>query len=866
YDPDGQQTTVTQAGGSGATVTPRATSYGYDANGNQTTVQDARGYTTTTTYNADDEATLVTDPLGNATLTCYDGGGNVTQTVPPDGVAANGLTPASCPTSYPSGYAASHRLAADATAYTYDVDGNQTAITTPAPAGQTGYETTTSTYDGADNLIQTTAPPNSNAQGASNQVTRDTYDAVGRLISSTSGYGTSAASTTSYCYDPNGDRTSVVYPDGNTSGTAACEIASPWVVSSSSYPAQAAYQATSSYDSAAELVSATTPATTAAPSGATTTYTYDAAGNTLTSADPNGITTTWTYTPSNWKASISYSGSSAHSVSYTYDANGHKTAMTDATGSSNYVYDPFGELTSATNGAGQEIGYGYDAGGNLTALTYPLPASATWATTSTVAYGYNHADVLNSVTDFTGHQISITNNGEGLPTAATLGSTGDTISTSYDQTSAPSSVSLQNGPTTLQSFSYASAPSGTILTETDTPSSPQSPAVYTYDAKGRVTSMTPGTGSAMAYSFDASTNLTTLPVGAAGTYDKSGELTSSTLSGTTTSYTYNADGEQLTASQGSTTLSVGTWNGAMQLATYNDSMADMTAAAYDGNGMRASSTITPSGKSAVTQGYVWDTVRRIPQLIMDSSSAYIYGDGNAPAEQVNLSTGVSTYLIPDRLGSVRGTVDSSGTLTGTTNYDAWGNPETAGGLTATTPFGFASGYTDPNGLIYLIDRYYDPVTGQFISVDPDVSQTYEPYGYANGNPISEIDPTGLTGIYDSYCRGQSRLQIVHEYDKKASSRRVVLRCGYVSGYGYLKINAKHGPWNLAFEAHVRNTLLNYNRHDVAGTSVTYYFDTLSDDPWGTYTFRVVVQWAHMSDGRMKGIITAYQSFTPGEQV
>lgn len=40
---------------------------------------------------------------------------------------------------------------------------------------------------------------------------------------------------------------------------------------------------------------------------------------------------------------------------------------------------------------------------------------------------------------------------------------------------------------------------------------------------------------------------------------------------------------------------------------------------------------------------------------------------------------------------------------------------TPGGLTATTPFGFAGGYTDPTDLIYLIHRYYDPSTGQFIS-------------------------------------------------------------------------------------------------------------------------------------------------------
>jgi YD repeat-containing protein len=108
------------------------------------------------------------------------------------------------------------------------------------------------------------------------------------------------------------------------------------------------------------------------------------------------------------------------------------------------------------------------------------------------------------VTDFNGNQITITPNADGLPASETLGSAGDTITTSYDSTDSPSSITLKNsGGTTLQSFTYADSPAGTILKETDTPSSSQSPAVYTYDAKGRVTSMTPGTGPTLNYAASA---------------------------------------------------------------------------------------------------------------------------------------------------------------------------------------------------------------------------------------------------------------------------------------------------------------------------------------------------------------------------
>ena len=55
----------------------------------------ARGYK----YTADDQLALETDPDNQQTLTCYDGDGHIAETVPAVGVAANSLTPASCPTS-----------------------------------------------------------------------------------------------------------------------------------------------------------------------------------------------------------------------------------------------------------------------------------------------------------------------------------------------------------------------------------------------------------------------------------------------------------------------------------------------------------------------------------------------------------------------------------------------------------------------------------------------------------------------------------------------------------------------------------------------------------------------------------------------
>ncbi len=215
-------------------------------------------------------------------------------------------------------------MATDATTTAYDALGDKTTVTTPAPAGLSGHETTTYAYDPAGQLTSVTAPPTSTSGGAADDVTDYTYDAAGELLTTTTGTGTATAATTSYCYDPNGDKTASVAPDGNTSSVAACSSSSPYETSSS-------YQTGYSYDSLGELVTQTAPATTAAPIGQVTTYTYDPDGNQLTSENPDGVTATDTYTPLDQVATVSYSDSTP-GVTYSYDADGNRTSMTDGSG------------------------------------------------------------------------------------------------------------------------------------------------------------------------------------------------------------------------------------------------------------------------------------------------------------------------------------------------------------------------------------------------------------------------------------------------------------------------------------------------------------------------------------------------------
>jgi hypothetical protein len=43
----------------------------------------------------------------------------------------------------------------------------------------------------------------------------------------------------------------------------------------------------------------------------------------------------------------------------------------------------------------------------------------------------------------------------------------------------------------------------------------------------------------------------------------------------------------------------------------------------------------------------------------------------------------------------------------------------------------------------VVNRYYDPTTDEFLSIDPDVASTDQPYVFTNDDPLNAEDPLGL---------------------------------------------------------------------------------------------------------------------------
>jgi RHS repeat-associated protein len=396
--------------------------------------------------------------------------------------------------------------------------------------------------------------------------------------------------------------------------------------------------------------------------------------------------------------------------------------MTDGTGTTTYGYDEFGRLSTVTDGAGAVVGYSYDTLGHVATVTYP--------DTHAITRQYDKAGRLKALTDWNNQTTSFGYDGDGnLRTTTYPNGVVDTID--VDAGDNATSVVVANGANTLASFGYTYTPSGLVDTTTDS-IAPQTNRDYGYNKLHQLVGLDTQT---TAYAYDNADNLTTLPDGSSMTYDPAGQLRTLTpTSGTATAFGFDGVGNRTTAT--GATNGTYTYDQEDQL-TGSATAAGTATYTYNGDGLRAAS--MESGRS---HAFSWDRLTSsLPVLLTDGVNDYVYGPNDEVVEQVDAASETTTYLHQDRAGSTRLRTDSSGAVVGSSSYDPYGSTISSTG-TVSSPFGYDGEYTDTSGLIYLRARYYDPVTGQFLTLDRLVDATHEPYAYAGGDPINNVDPTG----------------------------------------------------------------------------------------------------------------------------
>jgi RHS repeat-associated protein len=742
----------------------------------------SNAYETSYSYEPDGSLASQTAPLSRGTSKTYDAAGDVLTTSDPTGVTTNayegdhrlcwsyrassaygsnacGAAPTGA-TKYSSGY----HGGTDAPNAVQDPDGQTTInaygdarfptkatqVTEPAVSGNP--QTNIITYSSYDAFGDTcmSGPVSTGAAGTCAQLTGDTidlYNAEGQLNPSynpdgqgtTYAYGdadfpTDATSvtnplskTTQYSYDADGRLTSAQDPEGNTVTTGydadsrSCYEAPFATVASCSSPPTGSGVTLLTYDQAGQRVGMSDNFNNGGAGQLNDTYSYDANGNLLSSSNDNGQANTYAYNQDNQDTCISYVATAGSTCAGTptgshvtrgYNSAGELASTTDWLGNTvSYTnYNALSEVQTIAypSATGESLTYGYDADGNVTGLTY----------------GGTHISGLsgsNSWTPNADNQVSASSS------VHSYASPSDT----YDQYDR---VRQATNPSTVGSLSGA-----------DT---------YAYNNDGDLTGDTPPTGSQITHAYNNGDQLTSVtnPNNPASTeyeslnYTADGQRCWSNLA---SSVTTQACGS---APTGSTQYA---WNTYGQLcgagttsvaATCTTTGSTYTGYTYDGNNVRMTSTT-----NSVATKFDWDTVTggSTPLDISDGTNSYIYGPllfgGTAPIEQIS-STGTVSFMASTQSGvQAVFTNGSSPTLTELAAYTLWGTQVVQSGSKA-TPFGFQGSYTDVTGLIYLINRYYDPSTSQFLSIDPDVAETGQPYAYTADDPLNATDPMGLHAL------------------------------------------------------------------------------------------------------------------------
>ena len=396
-----------------------------------------------------------------------------------------------------------------------------------------------------------------------------------------------------------------------------------------------------------------------------------------------------------------------------------------------------GRLSTVTDWLGHTTTYGYgDAWTPDTPTTVTFPS----AIGVTATYGYSN----------TGNVTSLA--------ASSTVTSGPAISDSWGQ-----NPDEQVNATTINS---AAATSETYdgyghVTHAANLYTSTSNDVFTVAANGEITTDAPPSGSSTSYAYNSGEELCSVNTSA------SASCTGTPTNGAVFSYTTNGQRASLTPYSSGTPGAVTdyAWNAFGELCNVATSATACgttptsgTSYSYNGNGVRMSAVTSSS-----TTDFTWDNVSAggTPLDLNDATTtssgttntSYLYGDllfgGTAPVEQITTTTSGATvsYLVSNQTG-VQGVYNGSGSSLGAVQemavYSVYGNQNFTSG-TKVTPFAFQGSYADPTGLLYLINRYYDPTTDSFFSIDPEVESTDQPYSFVNGDPLNATDSLGMQG-------------------------------------------------------------------------------------------------------------------------
>jgi RHS repeat-associated protein len=634
--------------------------------------------TTSFTYYEDGRKQSDTDPLGHTTTSFYDNAGRLITVT----------------------------NAAGSTQYAYDDAGNQISVTDPkSNTTQSQYDarkrlvktilpdttTISRTYDGPGNVISTT--------DQAGNVVQNTYDAANQLVSVAYLNSPNAPNNTiTYAYNSDGNQTAMTDERGDKTSNI--------------------------FDVLSRLTSTTLP-----DGSLTESRQYDTAGNLTSLTHFNGKTTTYTYDIFNRLTARTPDPSlNEPTVSFTYTSTGRRNTMTDGSGTTQYTYDSLDRLTSKATPEGT-LSYTYDAAGNVTSV------SSSNANGVSVSYTYDDVGRLSTVVDsrLQGNQT----------TTYTYDAASNLATAVYPNQSQSQPTNFTYDPlnrltalsTPVSNYSYQLGPTGNRKSATEGNGRNLN---WSYDGIYRLTgesinSDEPQNSGSVNYVLDpvgnrksATSSLPGInPI--AGAYNADDELSAERYDGDGNAwnsggnyFAYDSENELKSMNRGAVTL------------------------LYDGDGNREAKTV-----NGITTRYLVDDLNLtgLPQVVEETVNnvvqrQYTYGLQLISENQIANNTWVTSLYQTDGTGSVRQLTNSAGVVTDTYEYDAYGNKISSTGTTPNNYLYRGEQYDPDLSLYYLRARYYNPVTGRFLSVDSLAGEGQRRYEYADADPVNGMDPSG----------------------------------------------------------------------------------------------------------------------------
>ena len=158
---------------------------------------------------------------------------------------------------------------------------------------------------------------------------------------------------------------------------------------------------------------------------------------------------------------------------------------------------------------------------------------------------------------------------------------------------------------------------------------------------------------------------------------------------------------------------------------------------YYADGLRRTKTT-----NGVTTVHMWDGDNIIADLDGNYALKTGYARANDLSTMYNAQGDEWYYIMSDRGDTIQMYNDTTET---NYLYDAYGNQQTET-TSDINPFRYSGEYYDAEtGFIYLRARYYDPSIGRFISED-SIRDGTNWYAYCENNPVLFVDPTGLDPV------------------------------------------------------------------------------------------------------------------------